>query len=154
MPDATQRLWGTVTRRKYQTTCNRVQLQNRVECLLEEAHIKVSSVVSDLLGASARRMLRAVASGETEPATVAALGSPRLHATPDQLRDALGGCTDLDPVYRRLLAMTLDELDVMGSPIYDDLLKEIIPFVEANYPSLPTAPTAPSPACRWDRARP
>ena len=113
VPDVTQRLWRTVTRRKYQVTCNRVQLQNRLECLLEEMHIKVSSLVADLLGASARRMLRAVATGETEPATVAALGSPRLRATPDQLRDALGPCTDLDPVYRRLLAMTLDQLDLI-----------------------------------------
>ena len=90
-----------------------VQLQNRLECLLEEAHIKVSSLVSGLLGASASRMLRAVASGETDPGTVAALGSPRLQATPDQFRDVLEACTDLDPVYRRLLAMTLDELDVI-----------------------------------------
>ncbi len=78
VPDVTQRLWRTVTRRKYQFTCNRVQLQNRLECLLEEAHIKVSSLVSDLLGLSARRMLRAVASGETDPATVAALGQSTL----------------------------------------------------------------------------
>jgi transposase len=113
VPDRTQRLWRTVTRRKYQLTCNRVQLQNRLECLLEEAHIKVSGLVSDLLGQSARRMLRAIATGETDPATVAALGSPRLHATPDQLRDALGACADLDPVYRRLLAMSLDELEVI-----------------------------------------
>ena len=117
VPDVTQRLWRTVTRRKYQLTCNRVQLQNRLECLLEEMHIKVSSLVADLLGPSARRMLRAVANGDTDPATVAALGSSRLHATPDQLRDALGACTDLDPVYRRLLAMTLDELEVIETHI-------------------------------------
>jgi hypothetical protein len=43
-------------------------------------------------------MLRAVASGETDPGTVAALGSPRLHATADKLRDALGACTDLNPL--------------------------------------------------------
>jgi transposase len=110
VPDVTQRLWRTVTRRKFQLTCNRVPLRNRLECLLEEMHVKVSSLVSDLLGLSARRMLRAVGSGATDPATVAALGSPRLHATPDQLRDALGACTDLHPVYRRLLVMTLDEL--------------------------------------------
>jgi transposase len=113
VPDVTQRLWRTVTRRKYQLTCNRVQLQNRLECLLEEMHIKVSSLVTDLLGPSARRMLRAVANGDTDPAAVAALGSSRLHATPDQLRDALGACTDLHPVYRRLLAMTLDECDAI-----------------------------------------
>jgi transposase len=117
VPDVTQRLWRTVTRRKYQLTCNRVQLQNRLECLLEEAHIKVSSLVSDLLGPSARRMLRAVAQGETNPVAVVALGSARLHATPDQLRDALGACADLHPVYRRLLAMTLDELDVIETHI-------------------------------------
>jgi transposase len=60
VPDAEQRLWQTVMRRKCQVTRNRVQLQNRLECLLEEAHIKLSSFVSDLLGASARRMLQAI----------------------------------------------------------------------------------------------
>jgi transposase len=118
VPDTTQRLWRTVTRRKYQLTSNRVQLRNRLECLLEEAHIKVSSLVSDLLGPSGRRMLRAIANGETDPATVAALGSPRLHATPDQLRDALGICPDLHPVYRRLLALTLDELAVIEDHLH------------------------------------
>jgi transposase len=113
VPDVTQRLWRTVARRKYQSTCTRVQLQNRLECVLEEMHIKLSSLVADLLGPSARRMLRAIANGETDPAAVAALGSRRLHATPDQLRDALGACTDLHPVYRRLLTLTLDELDVI-----------------------------------------
>jgi transposase len=113
VPDVTQRLWRTVARRKYQSTCNRVQLQNRLECLLEEMHIKLSSLVADLIGPSARRMLRAIANGETDPSAVAALGSRRLHATPDQLRDALGACTDLHPVYRRLLTLTLDELEVI-----------------------------------------
>jgi transposase len=113
VPDVTQRLWRTVARRKYQSTCNRVQLQNRLECVLEEMHIKLSSLVADLIGPSARRMLRAIASGETDPGAVAGLGSRRLHATPDQLRDALGACTDLHPVYRRLLALTLDELEVI-----------------------------------------
>jgi transposase len=110
VPDAEQRLWRTVMRRKYQVTRNRVQLQNRLESLLEEAHIKVSSLVSDLLGASARRMLQALADGETDAATLTGLASRRLHATPEQLCDALGACTNLHPVYRRLLKLTLDEL--------------------------------------------
>jgi transposase len=117
VPAADQRLWRTVMRRKYQLTCNRVQLQNRLECLLEEAHIKVSSLVSDLLGASARRMLQALADGETNPATLAGLASRRLRATPDQLRDALGACTDLHPVYRRLLKLVLEELRVIEDHI-------------------------------------
>lgn len=117
VPDVEQRLWRTVMRRKYQVTRNRVQLQNRLECLLEEAHIKVSSLVSDLLGASARRMLQALADGETNPATLAALASRRLRATPDQLCDALGACTDLHPVYRRLLKLVLEELRVIEDHI-------------------------------------
>src|SRR5215510_2144977 len=61
VPDGEQRLWRTVMRTKHQLTCNRIQLRNRLECLLEEAQIKLSSWVSDLLGPSARRMLHALA---------------------------------------------------------------------------------------------
>lgn len=117
VPEPEQRLWRTVMRRKYQLTRNRVRLQNRLECLLEEAHLKLSSLVSDLLGLSARRMLQALADGETCPATLAALADRRLRATPDQLCDALGACTDLNPVYRRLLHMTLEELRLIEEQI-------------------------------------
>jgi transposase len=110
VPDAEQRLWRTVMRRKYQITRSRVHLHNRLEALLEEAHIKISSVVSDLLGTSARRMLHAVGDGETDPAALVALADQRLRATPEQLRDAFGACADLHPVYRRLVKLTLDEL--------------------------------------------
>jgi transposase len=110
VPDAEQRLWRTVMRRKYQLTRSRVQLHNRVECLLEEAHIKLSSLVSDLLGASARRMLKALADGETSPEALAAFADQRLRATQKQLCDALGACTELNPVYRRLLKMMMEEL--------------------------------------------
>ena len=37
VPDVAQRLWRTVMRRKYQVTRNRVQLQNRLECLTDVA---------------------------------------------------------------------------------------------------------------------
>jgi len=117
VPDAEQRLWRTVTRRKYQLTRDHVRLQNQLESLLEEAHIKLSSLVSDLLGASARRMLKALADGETNPATLAALADERLRATPEQLCDALGACTDLKPVYRRLLNMALEQLQFLEQQI-------------------------------------
>lgn len=110
VPDPEQRLWRTVTRRKYQMTRDKVRLQNQLEALLEQAHIKLSSLVSDLLGLSARRMLKALAEGETDPAALAALADHRLRATPEQLRDALGACTELHGVYRRLLKMVLEEL--------------------------------------------
>jgi transposase len=124
VPDAEQRLWRTVMRRKYQLTRNRVQFQNRLESLLEEAHIKLSSLVSDLLGTSARRMLQAVAAGETRAHTVAALADRRLRATQDQLCDALGACQELNPVYRRLLGMALEELRLIENQI-DQLDREM-----------------------------
>lgn len=109
VPSAEQRLWRTVMRTKYQLRCNQVQLQNRLEALLEEAHLKLSSLVSDLLGLSGRRMLTAIAEGETDPAVVAARADYRLRATPEELCDALGACGELHPVYRRLLKTALED---------------------------------------------
>ena len=117
VPDVEQRLWRTVMRRKHQLTCSRVQLQNRLEALLEEMHIKLSSLVSDLLGPSARRMLQTIADGATDPTAVAALAHQRLRATPDTLADALGACRDLPRVYRHLLQLTLDELRLIEAQI-------------------------------------
>jgi transposase len=117
VPDPEQRLWRTVTRRKHQLTRLRVRMQNQLEALLEEAHIKLSSLVSDLLGVSARRMLQALADGETDPAALAAMADKRLRATPAQLCDALGACTELNPVYRRLLKMALKELEFLEQEI-------------------------------------
>src|SRR5436309_9549585 len=110
VPDTEQRMWRTLTRTRYQRTRDKVRLQNQLEALLEEAHIKLSSLVSDLLGASARRILKALADGETDPAALAALADQRLRATAAQLSDALRACATLNPVYRRLLKLTLEEL--------------------------------------------
>lgn len=132
VPDAEQRLWRTVTRKKYQLTRDRARLQNRLESLLEEAHIKLSNLVSDLLGASARRMLKALAEGETKPAALAALADQRLRATPEQLCDALGACTDLNPVYRRLLNMALEELQLIERQI-DQLDQEMASLLRAHH---------------------
>ena len=117
VPDAEQRLWRAVTRKKYQLRRDVVRLHNQLESLLEETHIKLSSLVSDLLGVSARRMLKALADGETNPAALAALAHQRLRATPEQLCDALGACTELKPVYRRLLKMTLEHLQILEQQI-------------------------------------
>ena len=117
VPDAEQRLWRTLTRTRYQRTRAKVRLQNQLESLLEEAHIKLSSLVTDLLGASARRMLYALAKGETDPAALAALADRRLRATPEQLQDALGASRELSPVYRRLLKMTLTDLELIEEQI-------------------------------------
>ena len=84
----------------------------------------LSSLVSDLLGFSARRMLTAIAEGETNPAALASLADERLRATPEQLCNALGACTELNVVYRRLLKMALGECQLIDKQI-EQLDKEM-----------------------------
>jgi transposase len=88
----------TLTRTRYQRTRTKVRLQNQLEALLEEAHIKLSSLVSDLLGRSARRMLHALADGETDPTVVAALVHQRLRATSAEFCDALDTTKRSEPL--------------------------------------------------------
>jgi len=117
VPEPEQRLWRTITRKKYQLTRHVARVKNQLEALLEEAHIKLSSLISDLLGVSGRRMLQAVAEGESDPAKLASLADQRLRASAEQLRDALGACTDLKPVYGRLVKMALEELGLLQTQI-------------------------------------
>jgi transposase len=58
------------------------------------------------------------------PAALAALADWKLRATPEQLCDALGACTDLKPVYRRLLKMALEQLQFLEQQI-DQLDQEM-----------------------------
>ena len=51
-----EQLWGTMTRGKHQLTRDRVRMQSQIESLLEDAHIKLATQVSDLLGVGSRRM--------------------------------------------------------------------------------------------------
>src|SRR5579862_5884435 len=119
VPQPEQRLWRTITRRKHQLTRQVVRLRNQLEAFLEEAHIKLSSVLSDLLGLSGRRILKALAEGETDAVKLATLADHRLHATPAQIQNALGACADLRPEYRRLLQMTLVELRLLEAHIVE-----------------------------------
>ena len=117
VPDEEQRLLRTVTRRKHQLTRAKIGFKNQLESLLEQAHIKLSSLVSDLLGVSARRMLKALAEGETDPAVLAAMADRKLRATTEQLRDALGASAQLNGAFRRLLKLSLEELDMIETHI-------------------------------------
>jgi transposase len=78
IPEPEQRAWRMVTRGRLQLIRERVQLQNQIESLLEEGRLKLSSVITDLLGASGRRILRALAQGETSPDVLARLGDRNL----------------------------------------------------------------------------
>jgi hypothetical protein len=117
VPDREQRLWRTVARRKWQLTRERVRLQNQVEAFLELCHIKLSSVVSDLFGVSARRMLKALSEGERDAAKLAAMADRSLRATAEQLMDALGACAEMDAVCRRILKSYLDQVEEVDKHI-------------------------------------
>ena len=67
VPQPEQRAWRMMTRAKVQLARDRVRLHNQLEGLLEEMRIKLSSVLSDLLGVSGLRILRALAEGEIDP---------------------------------------------------------------------------------------
>lgn len=56
---------------------------------------QLSSLVSDLLGASAQRIHQALVNGETDTAALADLADKRLRATAEQLSDSLGAAHDL-----------------------------------------------------------
>ena len=111
VPDAEQRGWRTLTRTKHQLTRDRVRLQSQLESLLEECQIKLSSLVSDLLGVSGRRILRALADGETDPGRLAALADRRLRASSTELQDAVSGT--VHPLHRQLLTLALARLELI-----------------------------------------
>ncbi len=113
VPEAEQRCWRMLTRTKYQLTRDRVRLQSQLEGLLEECQIKLSSVVSDLLGASGRRILNAIAEGESDPVRLAELGDQRLRASKAELIDALSG--QIQALQRQVLALYLTRLDLIES---------------------------------------
>jgi len=60
---------------------------------------------------------REKANGETNPTSLAALTDKKLRATQAQLCDALSACTELNPVYRRLLKMVVEELQFLVQQI-------------------------------------
>jgi transposase len=115
VPNGEQRIWRNLTRMKTQLTRDRVRLQSQMECLLEEMRIKLSNVVSDLLGASGLRILRALANGETDPKKLAVLGDDRLRCTEEQLVDALTGSSQA--MHREMLALQLERLQLIDTQI-------------------------------------
>ena len=115
VPDAEQRLWRTMTRGKHQLIRDRIRLQNQMEALLEEARIKLSGVISDLLGVSGRRILQALAEGQTDPVKLAEFGDDRLRCSKEELRDALTGSPE--PVHLQLLKLFLERLQLLDRQI-------------------------------------
>ena len=111
VPQPEQRAWRTLTRMRVQLSQEGSRLHNQVECLLEEMRIKLSSLLSDLLGVSGRRILRALAEGESDPQRLASLADPHLRCTPEQLIEALSGAPQ--PLHRQLLGLYLQRYQLL-----------------------------------------
>jgi hypothetical protein len=77
--------------------------------------IKLSSVVSDLLGVSGLRILWALARGESDTKKFADLGEERLRCSEEQLIHALTGSPQ--PMHRQLLSLQLERLQLIDEQI-------------------------------------
>lgn len=80
-----------LTRARTAITRERGREVQRLEKLLEDAGIKLSTVASDIVGVSGRAMLEALIAGDRDPATLAELAKRRLRAKIPQLTEALHG---------------------------------------------------------------
>ena len=80
-----------LTRTRKQLSRAIVRHTQRLQAVLEEANVKLASVITDILGASGRRILKAMITGETDPSHLAELGSRRLGCSRDTLVEALDG---------------------------------------------------------------
>ena len=80
-----------LTRTRRELTREIVRHTQRIQATLEEANIKLASVISDILGFSGRRILKAIVAGESDSRRLAELGHSRLACTREDLAAALDG---------------------------------------------------------------
>jgi transposase len=104
----------------------------RVQKTLEDANIKLDSVISDIMGKSGRAMIEAMIAGETNPTKLAAFADRRLKASPAQLSAALRG--RVTKQHRFLLRLHLKQIDALEAAI-----AEIDQQVEADFTPFRTA---------------
>jgi transposase len=105
----------SLMRTRKQLVRERTSHIQRIQKTLEEANIKLDSVISDVLGQSGRAMLEAMIGGESDPRALAKLASPRIKATPETLTRALDG--RLSEVHRVLLRIHLDQIEALDRSI-------------------------------------
>jgi transposase len=133
VPEKPLRQLRDLTRQRVQLIRQKVQVANRIHKTLEDANIKLSSVASDVLGASGRDMLKAIIKGENDPITLANLARQKLRAKIPQLQEAL--CGEIEDHHRFLLGMLMEQVEFLEGQI-DKMSKRIeevmpAPFAEA-----------------------
>jgi transposase len=87
----------------------------RIQKTLEEANIKLDSVISDIMGVSGRRMIEAMIQGVRNPQKLAKLANRGIKASPKALYDALHG--RLTDHHRFMLQLHLGQYDALSLSI-------------------------------------
>lgn len=104
-----------LTRYRKKLIEDRIRETQRVQKLLEDAGIKLDSVVSDVLGKSARAMLEGLIAGERDVFVLSELAQTRMRPKIGELRLALEG--GFDDHHALLLRMHLDHIDGLSASI-------------------------------------
>jgi transposase len=108
-PEPIRRL-RTHTRYRRHLTQARTAEKQRVEKLLEDGHLKLSSVISDIHGVSGRDMLDALAAGQRDPRALAQLARGTMRGKIRRLEEALE-CSSFTDEHAGVLAMMLATID-------------------------------------------
>ncbi len=115
VPDREQRELRELVRYRKSLIEEKSRELNRIQKVLEGANIKLSSVVSDINGASSRSILEAIINGEENPETLAELSQGKLKNKMDELKRALKGL--INHHQRMLLEIQLRHIDYLDEEI-------------------------------------
>jgi transposase len=129
VPDEPTEQMRNLLRTRKQFVRERASQVQRIQKTLEDANIKLDSVISDVVGVSGRRMLEALIDGKSEPQELAALAHGRIRATAAQLEAALRGRVTAH--HRFLLKLHLDHVDAVNAAIAridQEVDRQIEPF--------------------------
>jgi transposase len=107
----------SLLRARTQLTREQTSHIQRIQKTLEEANIKLDSVISDILGVSGRKMIEAMIAGVRNPAKLADLAGRRIKASRKELYDALHG--RLTDHHRFLLRLYLQQYDALDAAIVE-----------------------------------
>jgi len=126
-PEPIRRL-RTHTRYRRHLTQARTAEKQRTEKLLEDGHLKLSSVISDIHGASGRDMLNGLAAGQRDPRALAQLARGTMRGKIRRLEEALE-CSFFTDEHAAVLAMMLVTIDHYTTQI-DQLTAKIEKLAE------------------------
>ena len=129
IPQRPQRELRELVRYRRRLIQGRAQVVNRIQKVLEGANIKLSSVASDIKGASGLAMLRAMAEGEEDPKALAQLSKGKLRQKLAELELALEGL--MGDHQRFMLRSQLRHLDFLLGEIEgldQEVMERVSPF--------------------------